>query len=48
VKEGFIREEHQQNLIVATDCESILSKLVDFVPVSVVKWLEDIKVESEF
>lgn len=48
VKEGFIREEHQQNLIVATDCESILSKLVDFVPVSVAKWLEDIKVESEF
>jgi uncharacterized protein (TIGR00730 family) len=48
VKEGFIRGEHQQNLIISTDCESILSKLVDFVPVSVTKWIEDIKVESEF
>lgn len=48
VNEGFIRAEHQQNLIISTECESILSKLMNFVPVSVGKWIADIKVESEF
>ncbi len=46
VKEGFIREEHQQNLIISTDCESILLKLKTYEPVCVKKWIEDIKVES--
>jgi len=47
VREGFIRKEHQQNLIISTDCESILAKLANFQPVSVAKWIQDIKVESE-
>lgn len=48
VNEGFIRKEHQQNLIVSTDCESMITSLVNYVPVTIAKWIEDIKVESEF
>ncbi len=46
VKEGFIRAEHQQNLIIADNCESIFTKLNEYQPVSMGKWLKDIKTES--
>lgn len=46
VKEGFIRKEHKDNIIVTDDCEEMIQKLKNFKPVCVKKWLDDIKIES--
>ncbi len=46
VGEGFIREEHRNNIIVSFDCKSLLQKLKIYEPVGVGKWIEDIKSEG--
>ncbi len=46
VQEGFIRNEHRENLIVADNCLTLINQLVEYQPVSMGKWLEDIKTES--
>lgn len=47
VKEGFIREEHLNNIIVSDDPHEIMNRLNAFKPVSVGKWIDDIKEESK-
>lgn len=47
VKEGFIRKEHKDNIIIANNCNEMIQKLKNFKPVCVKKWLEDIKIESD-
>jgi len=46
VSEGFIREEHRNNVIVSFECKALLSKLRQYKPVEMGKWLDDIKTES--
>ncbi len=46
VGEGFIREEHRNNIIVSFDCKLLLQKLKIYEPVGVGKWIEDIKSEG--
>ena len=45
--EGFLRVEHRQNLIVNDTIEALLRKMEDFKPVTMDKWLEDIREESK-
>jgi uncharacterized protein (TIGR00730 family) len=44
--EGFLREEHRQNLIVDDNVEALIEKMSQFQPVAMDKWLRDIKEES--
>jgi len=44
--EGFLRPEHRQNLIVDDNIQGLMMKMLDFKPVSIEKWIEDIKKES--
>jgi uncharacterized protein (TIGR00730 family) len=46
VAEGFIREEHRNNIIVSFDCKSLLQKLKLYEPVGIGKWIDDIKNEG--
>ena len=46
VAEGYVRDEHRNNLIVADDIESLLIKMNKYSPLSMGKWLEDIMIES--
>ena len=46
VKEGFLRAEHRQNLIVDTAAEKLIEKMKEYKPVSMDKWIRDIQVES--
>jgi hypothetical protein len=43
---GYVREEHRNNLIVADDIETLLSKMNKYSPLSMGKWIEDIVNES--
>jgi uncharacterized protein (TIGR00730 family) len=45
--EGFLRHEHRSNLIVDDQVEMLISKMNQFQPVEMDKWLEDIKEESK-
>jgi len=47
VGEGFIRQEHLDNLMVDSDTEMLMNKLSDYKPITMTKWLEDIKIESK-
>jgi uncharacterized protein (TIGR00730 family) len=47
VNEGFVRKEHFDNLIIAQTVEEVFSKLADYAPLSMGKWIEDIKMESK-
>lgn len=47
VSEGFIREEHRNNIIVSFECKAMLQKMKDYQPVSMEKWLQDIQAESK-
>lgn len=47
VDEGFIRQEHLDNLMVDTDVESLFKQLDEYQVVEMGKWLEDIKIESK-
>jgi uncharacterized protein (TIGR00730 family) len=44
--EGFLREEHRQNLIIDDQVEALIEKMSQFQPVAMDKWLRDIKEES--
>ena len=45
--EGFLRHEHRQNLIVDHEISSLLGKMSAYQPVTMEKWLKDIKDESK-
>ena len=47
VKEGFMREEHQKNLIVSDSIPELFEKMKAYQPLSMKKWIEDIKTESK-
>jgi len=46
VKEGFVRAEHRNNLLVSDDIEELFQLMHQYSPVSIGKWLEDIKTEA--
>jgi uncharacterized protein (TIGR00730 family) len=43
--EGFLRHEHRHNLIVDDNIQNLMQKMLDFKPVPIEKWIEDIKNE---
>ncbi len=47
VGEGFIRQEHLDNLMVDSDINGLMNKLADYKPITMTKWLKDIKKESK-
>ena len=46
VKEGFVREEHKDNIIIESSVDSLLKKLKAYCPVKMDKWIKEIKTES--
>ena len=42
-KEGFMRKEHAENLIVSADAKDLLTKMEQFEPADVTKWVVEIK-----
>ncbi len=42
-KEGFMRKEHADNLIVSSDANELLEKMRQFQPADVTKWVVEIK-----
>jgi uncharacterized protein (TIGR00730 family) len=46
VIEGFVREEHRENIVVSSDPLDLLEKMSLFEPVHIGKWIEDIKEEN--
>ena len=42
-KEGFVRKEHAENLIVSDDPKDLLAKMEQFQPTDVKKWVVEIK-----
>ncbi len=46
VKAGFVRKEHNDNIIVSDNIEELISQMNNYKPVETKKWIEDIKVES--
>lgn len=46
VREGFVRKEHFDNLIISNDPEILFNKLEHYQPVETDKWIRDIKEES--
>ncbi len=47
VNEGFIRNEHLDNIIVSDDPKALLDKISRFKPVETRKWIDDIHHESK-
>jgi uncharacterized protein (TIGR00730 family) len=47
VKEGFVRKEHRDNLIVSNDIKTLFEKMNSYKPLTMGKWIEEIKVESK-
>ena len=47
VKEGFIRQEHLDNLFVDSSALGLMEKINSYSPVKMNKWINDIKKESE-
>ncbi len=46
VESGFIRKEHRDNIIIDEDISILVSKMNNYKPVVMTKWIKDIKVES--
>ena len=46
VKEGFVRAEHRNNLLVSDNIEGLFGLMRQYNPVSMGKWLQDIKAEA--
>jgi len=44
--EGFLRHEHRQNIIVDKNVRSLIGKMSQFQPVTMDKWIIDIKEET--
>lgn len=47
VKEGFVRKEHRDNLIVSNEINTLFEKMNNYKPLTMGKWIKDIKVESQ-
>lgn len=47
VGEGFVRKEHRENLVVSDDVDSLFSNLFAYKPLTMGKWLDDIKTERD-
>lgn len=47
VQEGFIRQEHLDNLFIDDYSEGLMEKLGNYQPIEMGKWLKDIKTESK-
>jgi uncharacterized protein (TIGR00730 family) len=45
--EGFLRQEHRQNLIVDDRPDILIEKMSQFQPIEMDKWIRDIKQESQ-
>jgi uncharacterized protein (TIGR00730 family) len=45
--EGFLRHEHRNNLLVDNDPAELLRKMEEYRPLSIDKWVRDIKEESK-
>ena len=45
--EGFLRPEHRQNLLIDNNIEGLITKMLDYKPVPIDKWIEDIKMETD-
>ncbi|RLD41869.1 MAG: TIGR00730 family Rossman fold protein [Bacteroidetes bacterium] len=43
---GFVRKEHRDNIIVSDDIAELITKMNDYNPLEIGKWIADIKVES--
>jgi uncharacterized protein (TIGR00730 family) len=46
VAEGFVRQEHRKNILVAAGTTELLTLMEDFEPVAIGKWIDDIRQES--
>jgi len=46
VREGFLRAEHRNNIVVEDNVSALMNKLDHYQPVSMDKWIEDIHRES--
>ncbi len=46
VDERFVREEHRNNLIIEEDAEILIERMKEYQPVTLDKWIQDIKHES--
>ncbi len=47
VEERFVRPEHRDNFIISDDVEELLRKMMDYKPVSIGKWIDDLKEERQ-
>jgi uncharacterized protein (TIGR00730 family) len=43
---GFVRKEHRDNLIASDSIVELIAKMKEYNPLSIGKWIEEIKVES--
>ncbi len=48
VHEGFVREEHRNNIFISNNAVELMEMLKDYQPVTIDKWIRDIKDESSF
>jgi uncharacterized protein (TIGR00730 family) len=46
VHEGYVREEHRNNIFISDNAVELLEMLKDYQPVTIDKWIRDIKDES--
>ncbi|MBE0651436.1 MAG: TIGR00730 family Rossman fold protein [Bacteroidales bacterium] len=46
VKSGFVRPEYRKNLMVSDNIAKLVTEMKNYEPLSIKKWVEDIKVES--
>ncbi len=46
VQEGFIRQEHLDNMVIDKEVANLVNQLKAYQPVSMNKWIKDIKTES--
>ena len=46
VAEGYVRKEHRENLIVSDNIEDLLTRMQEYRPLNMGKWIKDIKIES--
>lgn len=46
VEEGFVREEHRNNIFISDDAGELMEMLKEYQPVTIDKWIRDIKDES--
>ena len=47
VRDGFVRGDHNKNIIVTDDPKELFERMRDYNPVKIEKWIHDIKVEKD-